>query len=95
MGGRVGLKGTDGEETVREAIKMGAAPKVQERANQALEALKNADVQWVTSGGSMGGRRPEWTRVRATGTRRTVKRKDRSRVLNPKPLSSTRRYPVS
>jgi predicted polyphosphate/ATP-dependent NAD kinase len=54
MGGRVGLKGTDGEDTLREAIRRGAAPRAQDRASQALEALKNADVQWVTWGGPMG-----------------------------------------
>jgi predicted polyphosphate/ATP-dependent NAD kinase len=54
MGGRVGLKGTDGEETLKEAIKRGATPRAQDRAGQALEALKNADVQWVTWGGPMG-----------------------------------------
>jgi len=54
MGGRVGLKGTDGEETLREAIKRGAAPRAQIRASQTLEALKNAEVQWVTWGGTMG-----------------------------------------
>jgi len=54
MGGRVGLKGTDGEETLKEAIRRGAAPRAQDRASQALEALKNADVQWMTWGGPMG-----------------------------------------
>ncbi|MCK5671119.1 NAD(+)/NADH kinase, partial [Candidatus Bathyarchaeota archaeon] len=54
MGGRVGLKGTDGEDTLREAIRRGASPRAQDRASQALEALKNADVQWVTWGGPMG-----------------------------------------
>jgi predicted polyphosphate/ATP-dependent NAD kinase len=54
MGGRVGLKGTDGEETLREAIRRGASPRAQDRASQALGALKNADIQWVTWGGPMG-----------------------------------------
>ena len=54
MGGRVGLKGTDGEETLKEAIRRGASPRAQDRASQALGALKNADVQWVTWGGPMG-----------------------------------------
>ncbi len=54
MGGRVGLKGTDGEETLREAIKRGAAPRAQNRASQALETLKKADIRWVTWGDPMG-----------------------------------------
>ena len=54
MGGRVGLKGTDGEEILRAAIKRDAAPMAQDRASQALEALKNAEIQWVTWGGPMG-----------------------------------------
>lgn len=54
MGGRVGLKGTDGRETLEEAIRRGAKPKAQSRAKDALEALKGYDVEWVTWGGPMG-----------------------------------------
>lgn len=39
MGGRVGLKGTDGEEVLRKAISLGAKPESPKKANNALEAL--------------------------------------------------------
>ena len=60
MGGRVGLKGTDG--VVEEAIKRGARPVAPERAVLTLRALREArdlyharvDVHWITSGGTMG-----------------------------------------
>ena len=39
MGGRVGLKGTDGGETLRLAVERGAVPRAGERAAQALRAL--------------------------------------------------------
>ncbi len=54
MGGRVGLKGTDGEETLRKALELGAEPKAAERARQALNQLIRLDVEWVTWGGDMG-----------------------------------------
>lgn len=54
MGGRVGLKGTDGKETLNEAIRRGAKPKAQDRTSIALEALKNTEIEWVTWGGPMG-----------------------------------------
>jgi predicted polyphosphate/ATP-dependent NAD kinase len=54
MGGRVGLKGTDGKETLDEAIRRGSTPKAQNRARDALEALRNTKVEWVTWGGPMG-----------------------------------------
>ncbi|MBN1540160.1 MAG: ATP-NAD kinase family protein, partial [Candidatus Thermoplasmatota archaeon] len=60
MGGRVGLKGTDG--VVEEAISRGAEPRAPQRAIEALERLKEAytrhrlkeDILWLTAGGEMG-----------------------------------------
>jgi predicted polyphosphate/ATP-dependent NAD kinase len=55
MGGRVGLKGTDGK--VEEARRRGAEPRAPDRARRALEALREQvsdDVGLVTWGGSMG-----------------------------------------
>lgn len=54
MGGRVGLKGTDGEEVLRKAVSLGAEPRSEDRAKQALSRLKELDVEWLTWGGSMG-----------------------------------------
>jgi predicted polyphosphate/ATP-dependent NAD kinase len=60
MGGRVGLKGTDG--VVEEALSRGAEPRAPERAIEALTRLKEAytrhrlkeEVTWLTSSGDMG-----------------------------------------
>lgn len=61
MGGRVGLKGTDGPEVLEEALKRGAKAKAHERALQGLKLLarhplwkEEAPPLWLTSGGSMG-----------------------------------------
>lgn len=54
MGGRVGLKGTDGGETLEEALKRGAEPKARDRAYMALRSLRLEGVRWVTWGGQMG-----------------------------------------
>lgn len=40
LGGRVGLKGTDGFDTLKEAIKRGARPIAEERTKQVLEELQ-------------------------------------------------------
>lgn len=40
MGGRVGLKGTDGEETLKTALDLGAEPIAPHRAEQTLKALR-------------------------------------------------------
>ena len=55
MGGRVGLKGTDGK--VSEAIERGATPRAPDRAIEALEALAEYtdDVTVLTPGGALGG----------------------------------------
>lgn len=54
MGGRVGLKGTDGK--VEEARRLGAEPRAADRAREALEAVKahRAGCTVVTYGGEMG-----------------------------------------
>jgi NAD+ kinase len=54
MGGRVGLKGTDGK--VAEAFDRGAEPRAPDRAREALEALREAgdDIAVLAYGGVMG-----------------------------------------
>jgi predicted polyphosphate/ATP-dependent NAD kinase len=62
MGGRVGLKGTDG--VVDEAVKRGAVPVAPEKATIMLRALREArdvygakfQLKWKTAGGLMGER---------------------------------------
>lgn len=55
MGGRVGLKGTDG--AIEEAISRGAQPTAEKRTSQALEALLpiKEEMVLVTCAGRMGG----------------------------------------
>ncbi len=45
MGGKVGLKGTDGPEVVEKARGLGAEPVAPERAQKALEKLKDSKIQ--------------------------------------------------
>ena len=54
MGGRVGLKGTDG--MVEEARRLGAEPRAPGRATEALEALfdREPDLEVYTAAGEMG-----------------------------------------
>ncbi len=56
MGGRVGLKGTDGK--VEEARERGAEPRAPDRAREALDSLaSHADeVELLAAGGGMGAR---------------------------------------
>lgn len=59
MGGRVGLKGTDGEEVLREALARGAEPWAPRRASATLSLLGRAPefrdrVRWATWSGIMG-----------------------------------------
>jgi predicted polyphosphate/ATP-dependent NAD kinase len=56
MGGRVGLKGTDGLETLEKAISMGAKPWSPLRAAQTLRGLDSLKdkLEWVTWSGKMG-----------------------------------------
>jgi len=56
MGGKVGLKGTDGEETLKEAISRGAQPWAPKRALEALSGLRHVSdrIEWFTWSGEMG-----------------------------------------
>lgn len=56
MGGSVGLKGTDGPETLKQAIELGAKPRSPERAKQFLfQIIKSkASIELYTCAGTMG-----------------------------------------
>jgi len=55
IGGRVGLKGSDGAEIQRKAVELGAVPRSLDRAIQALERLRSVGgLEVVTYPGEMG-----------------------------------------
>ena len=56
LGGRVGLKGSDGAEIQRKALELGAIPEAHNRALQALEVLKSIRdrLEVITYPGEMG-----------------------------------------
>jgi predicted polyphosphate/ATP-dependent NAD kinase len=55
IGGRVGLKGSDGAEIQRQALALGAVPQSQNRAIQTLERIRSVDsLEIVTYPGEMG-----------------------------------------
>jgi len=54
MGGRVGLKGTDGEDVLEEALRRGAVDVSKLRAMEAFDGLSNVDFEVLTSSGDMG-----------------------------------------
>ncbi|MHA1111257.1 MAG: ATP-NAD kinase family protein [Promethearchaeota archaeon] len=56
MGGAVGLKGTDGEHILKRAIKLGAKPKIQDRAKIFLDTLNQSSFNFtlITPPGIMG-----------------------------------------
>jgi predicted polyphosphate/ATP-dependent NAD kinase len=56
IGGRVGLKGSDGSEIQKRALALGAVPQSLDRTIQALERIKTvSDLEIVTYPGEMGG----------------------------------------
>lgn len=61
LGGRVGLKGSDGEEAQRRAVALGAVPRAIERAKEALSALVHLkdEIEIVTYPTSMGAEAAE------------------------------------
>lgn len=54
IGGPTGLKGSDGAQTVAEALRRGARPQAAARATRALEALVDVPVRVLTWAGAMG-----------------------------------------
>ena len=56
MGGKVGLKGSDGPEVLRLARELGATPEAPRRVSQALAAfsVSRDPLQWITCPGEMG-----------------------------------------
>jgi predicted polyphosphate/ATP-dependent NAD kinase len=68
LGGRVGLKGSDGAEVQRRAMELGAQPRAQERALEALRELAGVDrLALLTYPGEMGA-----DAAHAAGLRPTV-----------------------
>jgi len=63
MGGAVGLKGTDGEETLRKAIALGARPVAPMRARIFLSYLKDMchEICLIAAAGKMGAQEAEKT----------------------------------
>lgn len=56
IGGSVALKGSDGEDIIAEALRRGAVPRAQSRAQVCLELLRayRDDLHFYTAGGVMG-----------------------------------------
>ncbi|MEO8291728.1 MAG: ATP-NAD kinase family protein [Actinomycetota bacterium] len=68
LGGRVGLKGTDGPATVRRAMEMGASPESPARAALALRWVRasSGDTEILTFADPMGGAEAETSGLRTT-----------------------------
>ncbi len=61
MGGRVGLKGTDGPDVLQQALEKGAVPEAPQKAEYALKQLLplKDQIELLTFSGDMGGRPAE------------------------------------
>lgn len=61
MGGRVGLKGTDEEDTLEKALKLGAIPEAPKKAIRALKEILilKDEIEILTLPGDMGGTQAE------------------------------------
>ncbi|MBK5254283.1 MAG: hypothetical protein JJE03_07510 [Peptostreptococcaceae bacterium] len=56
MGGKVGLKGTDGE-MYKRAVELGVEPITSARIDNILKLVKRKDLYFVSAPGKMGGGR--------------------------------------
>jgi len=54
MGGRVGLKGTDGADILAKARQMGARPEANDKTKLALSGLQSPDAVFIAAPGAMG-----------------------------------------
>ena len=54
IGGSVALKGSDGKETVTQALALGARPMAGVRTEQALQVLVDKPIEIITYPGEMG-----------------------------------------
>lgn len=54
MGGRVGLKGTDGADILAKARSLGATPQANEKTKLALSQLKDPEAIFIAAPGAMG-----------------------------------------
>lgn len=56
MGGRVGLKGTDGQDILEKARELGAKPEAESKAEKAMKVIldETEDITWYSASGQMG-----------------------------------------
>jgi len=67
MGGSVGLKGTDGDDILKEAVARGATKQSPKRTNRALRGLNGmVDAQFITCSGEMGKEELDRANIRST-----------------------------
>jgi len=82
LGGRVGLKGSDGAEIQRRALELGAKPQATERACQALEMLRRLDdLEIVTCPARASGFQPTVVGSIAAGATTAQDTRDAARAM--------------